>query len=94
MIYIEPIPEKVRGILKTDSQIAAEMAKQTEAILIAKGPIAFADIKETDAHLIPNVGDTVLIGQYDGRNYLGIDGKEYRILREESIIATKEKTNE
>lgn len=71
------------GIILTSSA----QEKPQEAEVVAVGPGGVVDGKEVTMHV--NVGDKVIYSKYAG-NEVKIDGEEYKIVRQDDILAIVE----
>jgi len=87
-ILIKPleIEEKSSGgiILTTASQQEREEMSNTTGEVIEIGEDAFFDRSSVWC----KVGDRVVFAKYSGLLYLGKDGKKYRIINDDNIVAT------
>lgn len=86
LVYPDPPKEKTAGgIFIPETVQAKEKYHTVKATLIQSGKSCFADWVEK-----PQDGSRVLIVQYAGSLIEGKDGKEYRIIRNEDLIAILE----
>ncbi len=87
VVRMDPVEEKTAGGLilpatKTDrDKLAAD-----EGTLVAVSPLAFSYADWPEGSRIPQVGDRVLMAQFDGRIWER-GGATYRLIKDKSIIA-------
>ena len=67
-----------------------EKLANIDGIVIAMGNTCFLEYDEPWCV----VGDKIIFGKYSGIFLKGDDGKEYRIINDENVVATREKNNE
>ena len=72
--------------IMSDMEFEREMLKQTDAVVLAIGPMAFKDESEDRC----KVGDRVVMRAYAGLLRKGVDGKQYRIIADTEVIAVIE----
>lgn len=83
LVLPDPVETVTKGGIIIPDASADKMKYHTQkATLIAKGKSCFVQWVEK-----PEVGDRVLIVQYAGTLIKGKDGKEYRIIKEDDLIA-------
>lgn len=81
------MPEKLGSIiLATTTQDQMSMAAQVGRI-IACSPVAFNYERWPEGTKPPKIGDIVWFARYAGGLFEGLDGKEYRILKDKDIGA-------
>ena len=81
------------GIITSTATMAArEELAQVDGIVVAMGPTCFD--KESEPWC--KVGDRIIFGKYSGIIRVGNDGKTYRLINDENVVATLDKgdTNE
>lgn len=84
----DPPEEKSKGgILMPDTVKEQNKFAATKATIVAVGANAFAEWGRGNG---PATGARVLIAQYAGANVKGADGKDYRVLNDEDVIAVLE----
>ncbi len=71
-------------ILATEGQKDREQMANTTGLVVEVGPEAFDGYKTIWA----KSGDRVVFAKYAGLLYLGKDGKKYRVINDENIVAT------
>lgn len=90
-------PEKVGNLYMPPSVTEKEKWATVDGILIAAGPLAWAEDRH-DANLygvphgIPEPGARVKVGKYTGDNHEGADGKLYTIMNDTDVVAAIEVT--
>lgn len=83
LVYPDPVEEVSKGgIIIPDTVQAKQKYHTQKATLVAVGKSCFTQWVEK-----PQAGERVLIVQYAGTLIKGKDGKEYRIVKEDDIIA-------
>lgn len=86
LILPDPVEEITQGgIIIASSKVERDMYAQTKATLIAVGANAFSDWGA--GVLKPEAGQRVVMAQYAGKMHKGVDGKDYRICRDEDVLA-------
>lgn len=75
------------GLYLPDDTKDREQFAQTEGVLVAVSPMAFAfkDWPEDRAGDKPAIGDRVLFSRYLATKVRGADGREYWLMKDESI---------
>lgn len=89
LILPEQVEEKTSSgiIVMTEKEKARWEMKQHEAQVIAIAPNAYYDEKEPRC----KVGDYVIIAAYSGILQEGKDGKKYRLVKDDDIVAILDK---
>lgn len=91
LILPDTVEEKTSGgILIPESQQEKQQFAKTEAILVAKGALAFKKDNGDDWADAPKVGDRVAIATYAGYVIKGKDGKQYRLVSDREILYVEE----
>lgn len=96
-ILVEPeqIEEKTEAgiIVGTPEQLEREQLRQTDGIVLAIGPVAWYDEKDTQGNVIPRcaVGDRIVMTAFAGMLRKGTDGRTYRLIRDTDVIGVLEK---
>lgn len=96
-VLVEPeqVEEKTESgiVLGTPEQMEREQMKQTDGVVLAIGPLAFYDERDSEGNIIPRckVGDRVVMKAYAGMMRKGTDGNTYRIISDSEIIGVLEK---
>lgn len=89
LVLPEEVPEKTKGgIILTDTIKDADKASGRRARLVAVSPVAFS-YAEFPEGTKPVVGDIVLIAKYAGTLVDGLDGREYRIIKDSDVAAVE-----
>jgi chaperonin GroES len=71
-------------VLATSGQRDREEMANTTGLVVAIGGEAFHDC----TYPWCSVGDRVVFAKYSGLLYLGKDGKKYRVINDDNIVAT------
>lgn len=75
------------GLIKPDEVIEREKHGQTQGVLVALSPLAFnADIWPADMPR-PEPGVRVAFARHAGTFVTGVDGEEYRVVKDKDIVA-------
>lgn len=86
LVLPDPVEEVTKGgIYIPDAAQEREKYNTQKATLIALGKSCHVQWVEK-----PKPGDRVLISQYAGKMHKGKDGKDYRIIKEDDLIAALE----
>jgi len=89
VVYVPELEEKTDGgIILPDQLKTRQDAAQEAGTLIARGSTCDAQLEE-----FPDIGAKVLITKYAGNSHKGVDGKMYKVVRGDDIIAKMEKSN-
>lgn len=75
--------------LYTDAQLTREQMAQTEGAVVAIGSAAWSDRPAPWA----SVGQRIIFAKYSGLQCTGSDGKQYRLINDTDVVATKEAAN-
>lgn len=91
VVVILPRPPETAGknariILTDDTKERMHIASQA-ARIVAVSPLAFNYEAWPEGSRKPAVGDVVWFARYGGGEFVGIDGKPYRILKDRDINA-------
>lgn len=84
------LPEEVESttksgiVIHTGDATKREELAQVDGIVVAMGPTCFSDQPEPWCQ----VGDRIIFGKYAGIIRKGNDGKTYRLLNDENVVAT------
>lgn len=70
------------GMWLPEQHVEREQHAATKCKVIALSPYAFEDYEQAK----PNVADTVIIARHAGRVVEGLDGEEYRLVKDADII--------
>jgi co-chaperonin GroES (HSP10) len=75
------------GLIKPDDVVEREKHGQTQGVLVALSPLAFnADIWPADMAR-PEPGVRVVFARHAGIFVNGLDGVEYRVVKDKDIVA-------
>lgn len=74
-------------VVSSNAQHEREEMKQTDGVVVAIGPHAYYDEKQPRC----KVGDRVVMAVYAGMVRKGKDGKTYRLIKDDDVIALLEK---
>ncbi len=72
-----------------DAAETLDLAMQVGRI-ISQSPLAYGFDNWSDDSLKPQVGDAVWFARYAGKDFTGVDGRQYRILKDKDIGAVIE----
>lgn len=80
------------GLYLPDDTKEREQFAQTEGELVAVSPMAFTfkDWPEDQADKKPKIGDRVFFSRYQATKVRGTDGREYWLMKDESIAGVME----
>lgn len=88
LVLPDPITEKIGSIYVPDQHKEREKFAQQKATLIAAGENAWEEAASRSSNFTkPQPGDRILISKYGGVMLTGDDGKEYRVMNDEDVIA-------
>lgn len=88
LVYPDPVEEVTKGgIILAPTVTEKEKYATVKAELIAVGANAFAEAMRNPEFIPPVPGNRVMIAKYGGVNIKGDDGKDYRLLNDEDIVA-------
>ena len=86
LVKVDPPETRTAGgIIMPESSLEKQKYAAQKATIIAIGKSCFAEWIEK-----LNEGERVLIAQYSGALLKGADGEDYRIIRDEDVIARLE----
>ena len=88
LVMQEPVEAKTRGgLMKPDDLIEREKFAQTRGVIVAVSPMAFnADVWPPGMDP-PGPGARVAFARHAGTFIDGMDGKEYRVVKDKDIVA-------
>lgn len=89
LVYPEQVEETSESgiVLSSLSQLERDQMKQTDGIVIAIGPNAYYDEKGPRC----KVGDKIIMAAYAGMIRKGNDGLQYRVIKDNDVVAILEK---
>jgi co-chaperonin GroES (HSP10) len=70
-------------VVSTDSEHSREEMRQTDGVVVAIGPNAFYDERTPRC----KVGDRVIMASYAGMVRKGNDGLNYRLIKDDDVVA-------
>lgn len=85
LVLPDQVADKIGSILLPEARKEREAWAMTKATLIAVGSNAFIEWGDDADKPVP--GDSVLIAQYAGKQHEGTDGQQYRVCKDEDILA-------
>jgi chaperonin GroES len=87
VVRMEAIEEKTKGgIILLDNAKDRDKLAADEGVIVAVSPLAFGYADWPEGSRIPQVGDRILMAQFDGRIWER-DGVTYRLIKDKSVIA-------
>lgn len=87
--------EKIGSILLPDEARENEGLAMQVGRIIAQSPLAYSYDKWPDGATKPQPGDVVWFARYAGALFTGVDGQEYRIVKDKDIGAViKQETSD
>lgn len=66
---------------------------ETEATIVAVSPMAFAFDDWPQGEATPAPGDRVVFARHAGTFVDGVDGTQYRVIKDKDVVAVKEVAN-
>lgn len=85
LVLPDQVADKIGSILLPEAKKEREAWAMTKGTLVAVGSNAF--IEWGDEADKPAPGDRVVLAQYAGKQHEGLDGKQYRVCKDEDILA-------
>lgn len=90
VVRMDPIEEKTSGgIIKPLGITDRDKLAADEGTIVAASPLAFGYADWPDGSRVPQVGDRILMAQFDGRIWER-GGVTYRLIKDKSVIAVVE----
>lgn len=90
VVRMDPIEEKTRGgIIMLDNIKDRDKLAADEGTVVAVSPLAFSYADWPEGSRVPQVGDRILMAQFDGRIWEK-GGVTYRLIKDKSVIAVVE----
>jgi co-chaperonin GroES (HSP10) len=88
LVKQDVVETKTRGgLMKPEELVDREKHAQTRGVLVALSPLAFnPDIYPADMER-PKPGDKVAFARHAGTFIDGLDGEEYRVVKDKDIVA-------
>lgn len=91
IVMPDPVQDKIGSIYVPETAKEKEKFAKAEGTLIAIGENAWEEAASRSAKFTrPKPGDRILIGKYSGVLIEGKDGKDYRIMNDEDVLALLE----
>lgn len=75
------------GLMKPDELVDREKHSQTRGVIVAMSPLAFNDDIWPGGMEKPQPGAKVAFARMSGTFIDGIDGKEYRVIKDKDVVA-------
>lgn len=90
VIRMDPVEETTKGgIILPGNVTDRDKLAADEGVIVAASPLAFGYAEWPEGSRIPQVGDRILMAQFDGRIWER-DGVTYRLIKDKSVIAVVE----
>jgi co-chaperonin GroES (HSP10) len=90
VVRMDPVEEKTAsGIYLPGSKTDRDKLAADEGTIVAVSPLAFSYADWPEGSRIPQVGDRVLMAQFDGRIWER-GGVTFRLIKDKSVIAVIE----
>ena len=90
VVRMDPVEEKTAsGIYLPATKTDRDELSADEGVIVAASPLAFGYAEWPEGSRIPQVGDRVLMAQFDGRIWKR-GGATYRLIKDKSVIAVIE----
>lgn len=89
-VLVKPakVEEKTKGgLLLADSTLDRKQAFATKGVIVAVSPLAFTYERFPEDGPPPKVGDMVIFTKAAGVSVEGVDGEEYKLLKDKDIGA-------
>jgi co-chaperonin GroES (HSP10) len=87
---MDPVEEKTAGgIIVPQTKTDRDKLAADEGTIVAASPLAFSYAEWPEGARIPQVGDRILMAQFDGRIWER-GGQTYRLIKDKSVIAVVE----
>lgn len=92
VVRMDPVEEKTPGgIIVPQSKTDRDKMAADEGTIVAASPLAFSYADWPEGARIPQVGDRILMAQFDGRIWER-GSKTYRLIKDKSVIAVVDTT--
>jgi co-chaperonin GroES (HSP10) len=87
VVRMDPVEEvRPSGLIVPDSKRERDKLAADEGTIVAASPLAFSYADWPEGSRIPQVGDRILMAQFDGRIWER-NGVTYRLIKDKSVIA-------
>jgi co-chaperonin GroES (HSP10) len=88
VLFQDPVQDRTPGgLMKPADTIEREKHSTTRGTIIAVSPLAFNEDIMPAGCVKPAPGDRVAIAKHAGTFIDGLDGKEYRIVKDKDVVA-------
>lgn len=88
VIKPDPVEQKTKGgLILSDETLERNKHASTKGTLVALAPLAFDDAIWPSDTQKPQPGARVLISRYAGTFCEGLDGEEYRVVKDKDVMA-------
>jgi co-chaperonin GroES (HSP10) len=92
VVRMDPVEEKTAGgIILPGTKTDRDKLAADEGTIVAASPLAFSYADWPEGSRIPQVGDRILMAQFDGRIWER-GGVTYRLIKDKSVIAVVEQS--
>ena len=89
LILMDKVEDKyASGIIRPSDVVQKEQNSETKGQFISCGDTAFVAENFNQVWAVP--GDRGVLGRFVGQKYIGVDGKEYRIIMDADILGVEE----
>lgn len=90
VVRMDPVAERsIGGILLPQTKTDRDELSADEGTIVAVSPLAFTYADWPEGSRVPQVGDRILMAQFDGRIWKRGD-KTFRLIKDKSVIAVIE----
>lgn len=87
VVRMDPVEERTSGGLYIpQTKVDRDELSADEGAIVAVSPLAFSYADWPEGSRVPQVGDRILMAQFDGRLWKR-DGVTYRLIKDKSVIA-------
>lgn len=88
LVLPDPVEEKTAGgLILSEETIDRNKHQATRGTLIAASPMAFNDDVYPSDQPKPQAGQRVAVALHAGAFIKGMDGKEYRLVKDKDVVA-------
>lgn len=92
VVRMDPVEEKTSsGLYIPQTKVERDELSADEGVIVAASPLAFSYAEWPQDARIPQVGDRILMAQFDGRIWKR-GGQTYRLIKDKSVIAVVDQT--
>lgn len=90
VVRMDPVEEKTAGgLYLPQTKTERDKLAADEGTIVAASPLAFTYADWPEGSRVPQVGDRILMAQFDGRIWER-GGVTYRLIKDKSVIAVVE----